>query len=578
MQQKQFIDALRRGVISRIPTSVGEFLLCLYTSTDDKKEHVALTMGTVKGKSNVLVRIHSECFTGEVLGSRRCDCREQLHQAMQKIAEEECGVLIYLRQEGRGIGLSDKLRAYNLQDQGYDTVDANLMLGHQADERDYTIAALILKDLQVRSVRLLTNNPLKIKSLHELGITVEQQLPLHPTVNESNFRYLLTKALRMNHLLNIYATSHHNDNHAKSIGRKEGVILGVRTKSCHPSEKKVIVNRDSLYFTAKRQVTVRNEELPKIDVNQVLIQTQLSAISPGTEGLIYRGEFPENMSIDANITDLPGRLAYPMKYGYSAVGQVIAIGEEVDPTWESLYVMAFHPHESYFIADPKVLLPLPEDITLEDAVFLPNMETAINFVMDGSPLIGENVLVFGQGIVGLLTTSLLARFPLASLVTFDYHALRREASRELGALVSFNPEEEDLKNLLKEHVSNGADLTYEISGSPAALDLALSTTGFAGRIVVGSWYGSKRVSLDLGGRFHRSRIRLINSQVSSLAPELYGRWTKVRRFDVAWEMIRQVKPSRLITHHFSINQAEQAYQLIDQNPEKVIQVVFTYGE
>lgn len=111
-------------------------------------------MGKVKGKSNILVHIHSECFTGEVLGSCRCDCKEQLHLAMQKIAEEGCGVLIYLRQEGRGIGLSDKLRAYNLQDQGYDTVDANLLLGHQADERDYTIAALILEDLQVRSVHL----------------------------------------------------------------------------------------------------------------------------------------------------------------------------------------------------------------------------------------------------------------------------------------------------------------------------------------------------------------------------------------------------------------------------------------
>ena len=187
-------------------------------------------MGTVKGKSNILVRIHSECFTGEVLESSRCDCREQLHLAMQKIAEEGCGVLIYLRQEGRGIGLSDKLRAYNLQDQGYDTVDANLLLGHHADERDYTIAALILKDLQVHSVRLLTNNPLKIKSLLELGITVEQQLPLHPTVNESNFRYLLTKALRMNHLLNIYAMSQPNENHAISIDRKEDAILGVPSK------------------------------------------------------------------------------------------------------------------------------------------------------------------------------------------------------------------------------------------------------------------------------------------------------------------------------------------------------------
>ena len=351
-----------------------------------------------------------------------------------------------------------------------------------------------------------------------------------------------------------------------------------RAKSGQLFEEKVIANRDSRYFTAERQVTVRKEELPKIDVNQVLIKTQLSAISPGTESLIYRGECPEEMSIDASIADLSGRFVYPTKYGYSAVGQVIAIGKEVDSMWEGRSVMAFHPHESYFVADPTALLPLPEDIMLEDAVFLPNMETAINFVMDGSPLIGENVAVFGQGIVGLLTTSLLARFPLANLVTLDCHSLRRKASRELGALVSVSPEEEDLHNMLKERMPNGADLTYEISGSPAALDLALLTTGFAGRIVIGSRYEGKRANLDLGGRFHRSRIRLISSQVSSLAPEFNGRWTKTRRFDVAWEMIRQVKPSRLITHRFSINQAALAYQLLDENPDKVIQVVFTYDE
>jgi len=309
-----------------------------------------------------------------------------------------------------------------------------------------------------------------------------------------------------------------------------------------------------------------------------LIQTQLSAISPGTESLIYRGEFPEEMSIDATIPDLSGTLAYPLKYGYSAVGQVIAIGEEVDPTWEGRNVMAFHPHESHFIADPNLLLPVPEDITLQDAVFLPNMETAVNFVMDGKPLIGENVAVFGQGIVGLLTTSLLATLPLSNLVTLDCHSLRREASKEVGAIVSLSPEEADLQKSLKEYLPNGADLTYEISGSPAALDQAILATGFAGRIVIGSWYGSKRATVELGGRFHRSRIQLISSQVSSIAPEFNSRWTKKRRFDVAWEMMRQLKPSRFITHRFSINEAARAYQLLDQNPAEVIQIILTYDQ
>jgi threonine dehydrogenase-like Zn-dependent dehydrogenase len=239
-------------------------------------------------------------------------------------------------------------------------------------------------------------------------------------------------------------------------------------------------------------------------------------------------------------------------------------------------VAAFNPHESHFIAEPETLIPLADDIEPEDGVFLPNMETAINFVMDGLPLIGENVAVFGQGIVGLLTTSLLARFPLANLITLDRFPMRRKVSREVGARVCLDPDDNNLQKKLTECLPNGADLTYEISGSPIALDQALIATGFAGRIVIGSWYGSKRSSLSLGGKFHRSRIRLISSQVSTVAPEFQGRWTKARRFEVAWEMIRQLKPSRFITHRFHIQDAAKAYWLLDQMPEKAIQILIIY--
>jgi GTP cyclohydrolase II len=188
---------------ARVPTVAGEFRLCLYLDNWSDKEHLALVMGEVAGQRDVLVRIHSECFTGDVLGSLRCDCGDQLHQAVHLIAEQGVGVLVYLRQEGRGIGLLDKLRAYNLQDVGYDTVDANLLLGHQADERDYTVAALILKDLGVHSVRLLTNNPKKIESLQELDVSVAARVSLQPRVTSENAAYLTTKAERMNHLFDL---------------------------------------------------------------------------------------------------------------------------------------------------------------------------------------------------------------------------------------------------------------------------------------------------------------------------------------------------------------------------------------
>jgi GTP cyclohydrolase II len=197
---------VERKVTARIPTEWGEFQLLLYTNSQDDKEHLALVLGEVTGRSNVLARVHSECFTGDVLGSQRCDCGEQLHCSMQKIGEHGRGVLIYLRQEGRGIGLLDKLRAYNLQDQGYDTVEANLLLGHQADERDYSIAACILQDLQVRSVHLLTNNPAKILHLKQLGVAVSERVPLEGTVNAENANYLRTKAQRMHHLLSFAST------------------------------------------------------------------------------------------------------------------------------------------------------------------------------------------------------------------------------------------------------------------------------------------------------------------------------------------------------------------------------------
>ncbi len=188
-------------VQTRLPTENGEFVLHYYSNTIDDKEHMALVKGDVGNKENVPVRIHSECFTGDVLGSRRCDCGEQLAMAMRLINDLGYGVLIYLRQEGRGIGLLKKLQAYNLQDNGMDTVDANIHLGHLADEREYNIAALMLENLQVKSIKLMTNNPEKIDALKKLAINVTGRIPLESVAHDDNVGYLKTKAKKMAHIL-----------------------------------------------------------------------------------------------------------------------------------------------------------------------------------------------------------------------------------------------------------------------------------------------------------------------------------------------------------------------------------------
>ena len=199
---------------ARIPTAGSEFTLLLYENSRDDKDHLALVHGDVAGEEDVLVRAHSECFTGDVLGSLRCDCGEQLDTSIRRVAEAGRGIILYLRQEGRGIGLKSKLKAYNLQDDGYDTVEANRMLGHGADERDYAIAARMLEDLGVSSVRLLTNNPGKIEDLTEYGVQITERAPLEPHVNRHNEDYLRTKATRMRHVLDLGVSNGHAQSNA----------------------------------------------------------------------------------------------------------------------------------------------------------------------------------------------------------------------------------------------------------------------------------------------------------------------------------------------------------------------------
>jgi len=192
---------VERIEVVKLPTEYGDFDLYLYESKLDAKHHLALVCGEVDGKRNVLVRVHSECLTGDVFGSRRCDCGPQLHQAMRQVAEVGCGVVVYMRQEGRGIGLAPKIKAYKLQEQGYDTVEANQKLGFDMDLREYGLGAQILVDLGLKTIRLLTNNPRKIVGLDGYGLDVVEQLPIKVKPNPHNARYLKTKREKLGHLL-----------------------------------------------------------------------------------------------------------------------------------------------------------------------------------------------------------------------------------------------------------------------------------------------------------------------------------------------------------------------------------------
>ena len=192
-----------RSAIAELPTAYGKFDLIGYENNIDNKTHLALTMGEINPDQPVLVRMHSECLTGDVFGSLRCDCGKQLHQAMKQISENGSGVLVYMRQEGRGIGLLNKLRAYELQDHGKDTVEANEALGFPPDLRDYGVGAQILVDLEVRQIRLLTNNPRKIKGLEGYGLKVVERVPLEIPPGDYNCRYLATKKKKLGHLLEL---------------------------------------------------------------------------------------------------------------------------------------------------------------------------------------------------------------------------------------------------------------------------------------------------------------------------------------------------------------------------------------
>jgi 2-desacetyl-2-hydroxyethyl bacteriochlorophyllide A dehydrogenase len=328
----------------------------------------------------------------------------------------------------------------------------------------------------------------------------------------------------------------------------------------------------AVWFPRARSVELRTEELRDPGRDEVRVRAALSAISHGTEMLVYRGEVDADLALD--LPTLSGGYGFPLKYGYASVGRAVAVGRDVRNVREGDLVFALHPHQDEYVVPAWLVHPLPGDATPEQGVFLANLDTAINVVLDAKPRLGEVVAVFGQGVVGLLVTQLLRRSG-ARVIAVEPSELRRSFAERCGVEVALAPSDTALVRSLTG--GRGADIAIDASGSPAALQAAIDCVATEGTVVVCSWYGEKPVPLDLGGRFHRGRVRLVSSQVGRIDPSLAPRWDRERRVELATDLLGELILADLITHRIPFKRAADAYALLDDRAAETVQVVLDYA-
>jgi 2-desacetyl-2-hydroxyethyl bacteriochlorophyllide A dehydrogenase len=334
----------------------------------------------------------------------------------------------------------------------------------------------------------------------------------------------------------------------------------------------------SVWFAAARTVELRASSTPAPGPGEVRIQALFSGISHGSEMMVYRGEVPSGLSLDATLPTLKGSFGFPVKYGYASVGRVVDIGNDVNGLAEQDLVFAFNPHETCYTIPATVAIRLPRELDPRIGIFTANVETALNALLDATPRLGERVVVIGQGIVGLLITQLVRRAGASLVITSDLYERRRQLSRSAGADVALDPSAESIAERVSELTGGtGADVVIEASGEPRALNDAIGSAAHEGRVVVVSWYGSKRAELALGGDFHRKRLMLKSSQVSNLDPSLSPRWTILRRRELALRYLGELLFNELVSHVLPFDRAAEAYRLIDEQPDEVIQVVLDYS-
>ena len=330
---------------------------------------------------------------------------------------------------------------------------------------------------------------------------------------------------------------------------------------------------DAVWFAAPGVAEMRTEPPGAVGPVDVRVRTLVSGVSAGSELLVYRGLAPADLPPD--LPTVAGDFRLPVKFGYASVGVVVEAGADAGLAVDDP-VFVHHPHQTEYVVPADFPIRLPKELPVDRGVFTANLETATTIVLDAHPRLGEAVLVVGQGVVGLLVTMLLKRAGARPIIAVDLHERRRDAALGAGADHALAPGPQ-----LRDQVSaltggRGVDVAIEASGAPAALQSCVETAAFGGTIVVASWYGEREVPLALGGAFHRGRLRILSSQVSTLDPTLGPRWTRERRADVVRDLLTELPLDDLISHRFPFDAAPSAYELLDTKPQECLQVVFDY--
>jgi 2-desacetyl-2-hydroxyethyl bacteriochlorophyllide A dehydrogenase len=329
------------------------------------------------------------------------------------------------------------------------------------------------------------------------------------------------------------------------------------------------VKARAVHFVAPRRIELREVELPQPSEGCVLVATEWSGISSGTELLAYRGEVDPDLPLDETLGALAGTFAYPFRYGYSAVGRVV---QPAGPFREGQLVFAFHPHQDRFVVDARAVTPV-DGMDPRAATLYPLVETALQVCLDAAPRLGETVVVVGMGAVGILVAALLARAG-AVVLGSEPEPARRAAAAAFG--VRALAPDEVAEAVTAGTGGRGADLVVEASGNPQALASSLGWLAHEGTVLVCSWYGTRPASLPLGAAFHRRRLALRSTQVSTLPAALTARWDRGRRAALAWRLARELPLRAVATHEFPFERAAEAYARVDRKEDGLIHATLRY--